>query len=119
MAPRFRERGDDARTVEPVVAELLSRRRTPGEEHWDKLAVASLERRIGIDVDDIDRRRMRRGDRPDCGEHLIAEVAIRAREQREFHSAARASLLATVELERCKELLVAAFEPQRHRSSFV
>src|SRR6185436_4304918 len=88
-----RERGGDARDIEPIPAELLATARFADKKHRHCFAKSELERRIGIDVDDTNRCRMRGGERPQRGHHLVAEMTIRAREERERRAAALAPTL--------------------------
>src|SRR5689334_12359110 len=54
------------------------------EEHRHPVAVCGFELRIGVDVDDVERRARGRGERPHGGEHFIAEVTVGARQESEL-----------------------------------
>ena len=65
------------------MAELPSVRRVAREEHRDEVAERRLERGVGVDVDDAQRCAVRRRHRAYRLQHFVAEVAVRAREQRQ------------------------------------
>jgi hypothetical protein len=59
--------------VKPVATELRALAWRAGEQHRDVIAILGLERRMGVDVDHGDRRRVRSGDRLDRrSQHLVA-----------------------------------------------
>jgi len=64
---------DDARSVEMIVAKL----RPVGDEHRHALAVHGLQRRIAVDVDDLDSHAVALCDRCERFEHVIAQMAPR------------------------------------------
>jgi hypothetical protein len=68
-----------------MAAELRTVLRVAGEQHRDVVAVSGLQRRMGVDIDDTDRRAVGASDRPKRREHLVAEVAIDAGEKGQCH----------------------------------
>ena len=72
--------------VELVVAQQRSRARIAGKQRRHAVAPQAFQGGVcgRIDVDHLNRRAMRTRDRLDGGEHLVAQVAIRARKQREL-----------------------------------
>jgi len=55
------------------------------EQHGHAIAPTRLEGRIAIDIDLVDRNGGRCGKRANFGAHLVAEMTVRAGEQRQPH----------------------------------
>ena len=77
------EGGFHGRRIEPVMAQHRAGVRRSQHEHRHELPVPRLERGMRIDVDLDDRRAVPRRDGVRRVAHLVAEVAVRAREERE------------------------------------
>ena len=97
----FGQRGLDAYAIKPVVAEFRTTHRLPREKYWNAIAVLRFERGVRIDIDDRDGQMTRVGQRLHRFEHLVAEMAIGSRKQRQLQAGYSPLLILSVAKNSC------------------
>ena len=83
LLPLGRQRLRDTSRIQPVVTKLHPVRR-PEQQYRHEIPEACLEAGVRIDIDFGDARVSRGGERLQRHPHLVAEMAVRADEEREL-----------------------------------
>ena len=83
LLPLGRQRLRHTRRIQPVVTKLHPIRR-PEQQYRHEIPEARLEAGVRIDIDFGDARASRGGERLQRRPHLVAEMAVRADEEREL-----------------------------------